>query len=62
MDLFFPQECLLRIIFLEKGLRDFFFSISSSPPQIINGRPLTWELACLHMVPQLGWVPYTGTL
>ena len=63
MDLFFPPECLFRIIFfpgegllrflffswgrpfqiyffLEKGLRDFFFSISSGPPQIINGRPL----------------------
>ncbi len=26
--------------FLEKGLRKFFFSISSGP-QIVNGRPLT---------------------
>ncbi len=34
MDLFFLRECLLRFIyfFLEKGLRDFFFLISSGPP------------------------------
>ena len=48
----FPGEGLLIFswgrpfeiyFFLEKGLRDFFFSISSGPPQIINGRPLKTE-------------------
>ncbi len=40
--------------FLEKGLRDFSFSISSGPPQIINGRPLSSEAQYVsHHLPRV---------
>ncbi len=53
INLFIPQECLLRIscgrpfeiyFFLEKGPRNFFFlNFLWASPHIINGHPLTQD-------------------
>ncbi len=43
-EIFFPGEWPPKIFSPGEGPQDSRFSISSAPPQIINGRPLTSQV------------------